>query len=99
MKWKDVLEISDLIIFVLNFFSILGLFYFVLNMFSFLPSFPTWIYVSVSGNGYQASTSIEILPIIAVAIVFFVTQIYLNFRIFQKNSKKPDKENQHSTTS
>jgi hypothetical protein len=98
LKWKDVIVVGDYVIFVLNVFSILGLFYFALCGFSFLPSFPTSLGVSVSGEGYQAGSSIEILPLIAVAAVFFATQIYLNFRIFQKNSKTADNKNQHNTS-
>jgi hypothetical protein len=37
-------------------------------------------------------SAVEILPLITVAIVFFVTQIYLNYRLMEKNSHKTEND-------
>lgn len=90
MKMKDFARISDGLIFVLNTLSVLALLYLVLYELTGLSGqFPAWIYLNVGGNGFQAETSIEVLPLVVVATVFFVTQIYLNYRlIMQKNSHR-----------
>jgi hypothetical protein len=95
LKGKDITKVGDGIVFTLNMLSVLALLYFVLYELTRFRQFPTWIYLNVSGNGFQGDISIEVLPLVAVATVFFVTQIYLNYRLFQKNSPNSN-QSQHT---
>jgi hypothetical protein len=95
MKRKYPAGVSDDIIFALNTLSVLALLFFVLN--DLAKQFPTWIYLNTSGSGWGGSMSIEVLPLVAVVTVFFVTQIYLNYKLLQKNSHKTgDNQSQHA---
>lgn len=42
----------------------------------------TWLSKDGSGAGWTRSFTIEILPLIAIGTIFFVTQIYLNVRVW-----------------
>ncbi len=95
MKRKYYTGVSDGIIFALNMLSVLALLFFVLG--DLTKQFPTWIYLNTSGSGWEGGMSIEVLPLVAVVTVFFVTQIYLNCRLLQKNSHKAgDNQSQHA---
>ena len=41
------------------------------------------------GNGTETA-SFWLLPLIVVIVLFLVTQVYLNFRLLQKNSRAPE---------
>lgn len=57
-------------------------------------SYMTWIQIEGHGGAWTTYFGIEILPLIALATIFLVTQIYLNLRLIQRNSaEKKDSQN------
>jgi len=92
LKKKGSPRLIDGIIFALNTLSVLALLFIVLTDFvrSHDGQYMTWIHVTGTGGDWTTNFGIEILPLITVTIVFFVTQIYLNYRLMQKNSHKTE---------
>jgi len=74
LKAKDIVYFSDFILSMVNMVAILILALLIYG--DFIA--PGWTYLSVSGSDFQSS--VEIMPILVVGIVFVVTQIYLNIR-------------------
>lgn len=85
MKWENIAKNLDDIFLAFNILSIMFLFLGLWGWFS-QNDFPAWIYVGIGGSGFQGSSSIQLWPIMIIAVVFFISQIYLNVRILGKNS-------------
>lgn len=85
-------RVSDGIVVAANALSILVLLLLILGDFirSHEGVYMTWIQIEGHGEAWTTYFGIEILPLIAVAIIFFVTQIYLNLRLIQKNSTEKE---------
>jgi hypothetical protein len=81
-------KISDGIVVAVNTFSILLLLWVILANFirSSDGTYMTWIQIVGYGGAWEVHFGLEIIPLIALATVFLVTQIYLNVRLIQKNS-------------
>ena len=85
MKRSRFIGISDSIVVVVNTLSVLVLLSLVLGdlIRSHEGSYMTWIQLQGYGEAWSTTFGIEILPLIALAVVFFVTQIYLNLRLIR----------------
>jgi len=84
--------ISDSIVVGVNTLSVLMLLWLVLSDFirSHEGTYMTWIRVEGHGGAWTANFGIDILPLIAVATISIVTQIYLNLRLMRKNSAEKE---------
>jgi hypothetical protein len=88
--------IGDSIIVLTNTLSVLALLWLVLSDFvrSHEGVYMTWIQIEGHGGAWTTYFGIEILPLIALATIFLVTQIYLNLRLIRRNStEKKDGQN------
>jgi len=89
-------EIGDSIIVLTNTLSVLALVWLVLSDFirSHEGTYMTWIRLEGYGGAWTTYFGIEILPLIALATIFLVTQLYLNLKLILGNStEKKDNKN------
>jgi hypothetical protein len=92
LKNRRFIGIGDSIVLGVNTLAVLVLLLLVLGDFirSHEGSYMTWIQLQGYGEGWGTNFGIEIFPLMALAIIFLVTQIYLNLRLIQRAS--PEKE-------
>ena len=95
-----LVRVSDGIVVGANTLSILMLLWLVLAdlIRSNEGTYMTWIQIEGHGGDWTTVFGIEILPLMALATIFLVTQIYLNLRLIQGNSTaKEDSIDQDKT--
>ncbi len=82
------IRVRDSIIVLTNLQSVLVLLWLVLTniLRSHEGVYITWIQIEGHGDAWTTYFGIEILPLLAVATIFLATQIYLNFRLIQRNA-------------
>lgn len=88
---KNSHRIFEGAILILNTLSILVLLIIILNDFvrSQEGQYMTWIYLTGSGGNWATYFGVQIIPLVAVATIFLVTQVYLNFRLLRTNRRQP----------
>jgi len=90
----DFAIILDYIFFILNFLAVLFLFYFIFENYELYGYLPTSISFGVSANGGLTTWSIDLWPLIAIATIFLISQIYLNYRLLRKDSHETNNRTQ-----
>jgi hypothetical protein len=92
LKDDDFAVVLDYIFFILNFLAVLFLFYFIVGSLEPYGSVPASINLSVSVNGGNTEWSIDLFPLLLIATIFFLSQVYLNYRLLRKDSQETHTE-------